>query len=352
MRGLVNHEKRNMMIITLAFTLIGWFLLQVVIATDISYNGTQVGDFYGNIYENYGYLFLGKLNYYYEIFIIALMVPVSFVAVMQYRESNVSRCGEFLMQLPVKRGQIFLIRTITGIMTYTIPWLFFSIVMIAMRVHAQTWYEMKLSVCKNGNLLLGNDSVFHLCVYLFFIWLSLTLVYSIAVFFQNICKRPWIAGAIGIGAMLFPYFMNNMLPKIVSIPDNLRNGWWMVPVFEKGIVSEELIWDSGVHTQVSMASFDHFWQIIFTQIVLIAVFFAVAFYVFWKADIARQNNFMYFAWMEHVFVWMFPFCIVLFIIVEGFMIQSAAGAAAAVIIATIIYYIVEKRKKRRVHHVY
>lgn len=352
MRGIVNHEKRNMMIITLVFTAVVWFLLQGVIANDISLNGTQIANFYGNIYENYGCLFLGKLNTYYETFIIMLMIPVSFVAVMQYRESNVSRCGEFLMQLPVKRGQIFLTRTIIGMMTYTIPWLFFSVGIIVMRVHAQTWYEMKLSVCKNGDLLLGNDSVFHLCVYLLFIWLSLTLIYSIAVFFQNICKRPWIAGAIGIGTMLFPYFMENMLPKIMSIPESMRDGWWMIPLFERGIISEEMVWDQGVHSLVSMASFDHFWKIIMTQIVLIAVFFVAAFYVFCKADIARQNNFMYFAWMEHVFVWMFPFCIALFIIVSGFRIQSAAGGIAAIVVATIIYYIVEKRKKRRAHHVY
>lgn len=347
MRGLVKHEKRNMMIITLAFTAIVWFLLQTVIASDIANNGAKLSDFYGSFYESYGMLFLGILNQYYETFIMILMVPISFVAVMQYRESNISRCGEFLMQLPVKRGQIFLTRTITGIMTYTIPWLFFSVGMIAMRINAEAWYEMKLAVCKNGSFLLGNDSVFHMCVYLLFIWLSLTLIYSIAVFFQNICKRPWIAGAIGIGAMLFPFFMENMLPKIISIPDDMRNGWWMVPLFGKGMISEEYIWDQGVHELVSLASFDHFVPIILTQILLIVVFFAVAFYVFAKADIARQNNFMYFAWMEHVFVWIFPFCVALFIVVSGFRIQSAPGAVTAIVIATIVYYIVEKRKKRR-----
>ena len=72
---------------------------------------------------------------------------------------------------------------------------------------AQSWYEMNLSVCKNGAVLLGNDNMIHLCAYLLFIWVSLTLIYAIAIFFQNICKRPWIAGAIGIGAMLFPNFI-------------------------------------------------------------------------------------------------------------------------------------------------
>lgn len=205
MRGLVKHEKRNMLIITLAFTIVVWFVLQGAIASDIAGTGNQINNFDGYIYDNHGNLFLGTLNQYYESFIMILMIPISFVAIMQYRESSISKCGEFLMQLPVKRGQIFLVRTIIGMMIYTIPWLFFSFGMIMMRIQAESWYEMKLSSCTNGELLLGNDNVFHLCVYLLFMWISLTLIYAVAVFFQNICKRPWIAGAIGVGAMCFPY---------------------------------------------------------------------------------------------------------------------------------------------------
>ena len=165
MRGLVKHEKRNMLIITLAFTIVVWFVLQGAIASDIAGAGNRY------IYDNYGNLFLGTLNQYYESFIMILMIPISFVAIMQYRESSISKCGEFLMQLPVKRGQIFLVRTIIGMMIYTIPWLFFFFGMIMMRIQAESWYEMKLSSCTNGELLLGNDNVFHLCVYLLFMWI-------------------------------------------------------------------------------------------------------------------------------------------------------------------------------------
>ena len=38
MRGLVKHEKRNMLIITLVFTIVVWFVLQGVIANDIAGN--------------------------------------------------------------------------------------------------------------------------------------------------------------------------------------------------------------------------------------------------------------------------------------------------------------------------
>ena len=251
------------------------------------------------------------------------------------------------MQLPIKRGQIFLTRTITGMMTYTIPWLFLSFGMIMMRTKAQSWYEMNLSVCKNGAVLLGNDNIIHLCAYLLFIWVSLTLIYAIAIFFQNICKRPWIAGAIGIGAMLFPNFMDYMMPKVLSFPDTIYHGWWMAAIFENGPITKQFIWDKGVNQLVTMASFDHFAQILLIQIVLIAVFFGVAFYVFQKSDMAKRNNFMYFPWMEHLFVWIFPFCVSLFIVVTGFKIQSYTGGILAAVIATIIYYIVEKRKKRR-----
>ena len=102
MRGLVNHEKRNLLAITLVYTIVICFILQYVIANDISGTADQINNFYGGIYNNYGNLFLGTLDQYYEMFIIVLMIPVSFVAVIQYRESSTSKCGEFLIQLPIK----------------------------------------------------------------------------------------------------------------------------------------------------------------------------------------------------------------------------------------------------------
>ena len=94
-----------MLIITLVFTIVVWFVLQGVIANDIAGNGNQINNFDGYIYNNYGNLFLGTLNQYYELFIMILMIPISFVAIMQYRESSISKCGEFLMQLPDLSGQ-------------------------------------------------------------------------------------------------------------------------------------------------------------------------------------------------------------------------------------------------------
>ena len=124
---------------------------------------------------------------------------------------------------------------------------------------------------------------------------------------------------------------------------------WLVDgcIFSKWTDHRTVIWDKGVNQLVTMASFDHFAQILLIQSVLIAVFFGVAFYVFQKSDMAKRNNFMYFPWMEHLFVWIFPFCVSLFIVVTGFKIQSYTGGILAAVIATIIYYIVEKRKKRR-----
>ena len=81
MRGLVNHEKRNLLAITLVYTIVICFILQYVIANDISGTADQINNFYGGTYNNYGNLFLGTLDQYYEMFIIVLMIPVSFVAV-------------------------------------------------------------------------------------------------------------------------------------------------------------------------------------------------------------------------------------------------------------------------------
>ena len=61
--------------------------------------------------------------------------------------------------------------------------------MIMMRTKAQSWYEMNLSVCKNGAVLLGNDNMIHLCAYLLFIWVSLTLIYAIAIVFSEYLQK-------------------------------------------------------------------------------------------------------------------------------------------------------------------
>ena len=42
MRGLVNHEKRNLLAITLVYTIVICFILQYVIANDISGTADQI----------------------------------------------------------------------------------------------------------------------------------------------------------------------------------------------------------------------------------------------------------------------------------------------------------------------
>ena len=138
-----------------------------------------------------------------------------------------------------------------------------------------------------------------------------------------------------------------IMPKIVHVADSIQSAWWTVPFFQKGAISEVEIWDDGVHQNVKMAVFDNFSQILLIQILCILLFLAVSFYVFKKSDMTKRNQFMYFAWMEHLFVWITPFCFALFVIVIGFKCQSYEGGIAAGVIATIVYYIVEKRKKRR-----
>ena len=37
--------------------------------------------------------------------------------------------------------------------------------------------------------------------------------------------------------MLFPNFMDYMMPKVLSFPDTIYHGWWMAAIFENGPVS-------------------------------------------------------------------------------------------------------------------
>ena len=95
--------------------------------------------------------------------------------------------------------------------------------------------------------------------------------------------------------MLFPNFMDYMMPKVLLFPDTIYHGWWMAVFFENGPITKQFIWDKGVNQLVTMASFDHFAQILLIQIVLIAVFLELHFYVFQKSDMAKRNNFYVFS---------------------------------------------------------
>lgn len=67
---------------------------------------------------------------------------------------------------------------------------------------------------------------------------------------------------------------------------------------------------------------------------------------------AKRNNFMYFPWMEKLFLWIFPFCVSLFIVVIGFKIQSYKGGVIAVAIASIVFYMIRRHRKGGKHNVY
>ena len=75
MRGLVNHEKRNLLAITLVYTIVICFILQYVIANDISGTADQINNFYGGSYNDYGNLFLGTLDQYYAVSYTHLTLP-------------------------------------------------------------------------------------------------------------------------------------------------------------------------------------------------------------------------------------------------------------------------------------
>lgn len=82
-----------------------------------------------------------------------------------------------------------------------------------MRIQAESWYEMKLSSCTNGELLLGNDNVFHLCVYLLFMWISLTLIYAVAVFFRISVKDHGSQELLEWEQCIFPYLWTMLCRK-------------------------------------------------------------------------------------------------------------------------------------------
>lgn len=350
MRGLICYEKRNMCFLMLIFTGAVGVLLKNMILLDIVSEKKEFANFSMEFYQNYGTLFLQLLNQYTEMLVFLLPIPIAFMVILQYRETTTAKAAEFLMLLPLKRSVVFGIRTLIGMLVYTVPWLLFSAGVLFLRIHYASWYESRLASIQYGAQVLGCDSLQHLCIYLIYIWIVLTMIYSICVLWQNLCTKPWFAGAAAVGTIFFPYFINYEIMTLRNLGSDSFQ-WWVSLFLGKGPVSQISVYDERLDDTVLFQVFDRVEIIMIFQCLVIVLCLGLAFWIFTKRDLADRQRFLLESWMEDVLVLGSSFCVVLYLAIQGFQLQKEIGAfgvlAVTVGSVAVIYYIFRKSRGRR-----
>lgn len=345
---IIIHEKRKMCLLTLVFTMVILCVLRNFYILGINQCKNAMVDIYTEGYSVNGNLFTGTLIDFAKEFLLLFIIPMVFLAVFQYRESKEHRAGEFMLSLPVTKKQIFWNRTILGVLVYTIPWIVFSGGILLTRFQYDEWFQEHIASCKHAGWLLGNESMGNLMMYLCYLWCVLTLMYAVAVFVQNICSRPWIAGAIAVGMLMFPSVFDYCITRYWQSGYPQAEYWWKNIFLVETPADCIPIWDSGVRQYIMVTVYDHIVLVALCMILLAMIFFAVAYYMMTVRDASKNQGFIYIPWMREGIYLGISFSFVLYISKVAFeMNMGIAADTAVIVLATAAVYLPARLIGRR-----
>jgi hypothetical protein len=177
------------------------------------------------IAQNYEPLFLDQLIEMSQALLLMMIIPISISVMIQYQKDQ-GKIGDFVAALPVTRKKRFWTRTGIGMAVYTIPWLVLVAGVLWLRIQYDGWYQEYFSFSQYGKWLLGNDSIGNLLIFLGYLWIVLTFMYSISVWMQSICFRPWSAALLAMGTTFFPYYLFRIADYFLDF-QGTASGWSM-----------------------------------------------------------------------------------------------------------------------------
>lgn len=356
MNGLHKYTKRNMMIITLFFTICVLFYFHIAYVDVISGYKDAVYDCQMQSYDPWPGLFLEELENSLGRIFYFVVIPLILAVALQHRGDKVGKAGEFLASLPVKKEKIFKNRFFIGVLMYTIPWLFVLIEVIVVRMRYDGWYQESLAPLEYASYYLKHDNVQSLVFYMIYLWLLLTMVYVLATWVQNICRRPWIAAAITYGMVIFPYIIDMCIEKALnwSIQESIGS-LGLLSVFGVGDVTKELwnVIDQGSNSQYGFSYLPNMVPIFVIQMIFIVVFFIWSYQIYIKKDLSEKQEWMYIPWMATATGFGLCFSIVTFVLIMGFGLErwmsSGRGALISCLLLSILidYLITRWKRKRR-----
>lgn len=295
---IIIHEKRNMCMLSLVFTVVILWMLRCFYIHSINEYKNEILNVSMQNYVLNTNLFSETMNEMAGEFLLLFAVPIIFLAVLQYRELKEQRAGEFVRSLPVTKRQVFRNKIIIGMFVYTIPWVVFSAGILLTRIQYNQWFQEYIASCNYAGWILGSESVGNLMIYLLYIWCALTLMYGVVVFVQNICSRPWIAGIISLGMLVFPSMVKYCFTQY---SESVINPFWWEKVFLVGVPAENLyVWDSGVQEAICFTYYESIVWVMLLMGLLALAFLTAAYYMFVIRDASKNQGFIYIPWMREV----------------------------------------------------
>ncbi|AFS78877.1 hypothetical protein Curi_c18710 [Gottschalkia acidurici 9a] len=202
-KALVKHEWRTMKWMLIYFTLVSiGYIVMFNLGIRYSYismlkYGTSVD---GNIIID----ILRGIN---EVISIPFGIGIVLMIVMQFKDSKSLEVGRFLKSLPISSREYYLTKIISGIMSYTLPFIILVIGVLAIRTNNMEWINDSKNISIVPDIFIKLDSTTNVFTLLILVYSIVTATYTFLFMVQYLVMNTIGGIVIGILSWLSPMFI-------------------------------------------------------------------------------------------------------------------------------------------------
>ncbi|MGL4346304.1 MAG: hypothetical protein ACRCTE_13985, partial [Cellulosilyticaceae bacterium] len=160
-------------------------------------------------------VFTYEIGYHYGLLLTGLLIGMALLVYLQFRDAKNIEVGRFLKALPIQGTKVYGIRVISGIMTYTVPFVLWVLGMLSIRQGHQAWLGDYYSLSSLSELLQKSDSVGKTLGILGITYLVMTAVYMVLVLVQYLVSHRVFALLVGASILMIPGYIGTVVNQFV-----------------------------------------------------------------------------------------------------------------------------------------
>lgn len=261
-------------------------------------------------------MFLREFNNDFGALVFLLVPVIVMMSIMLFQSDRKEGVGMFVSSLPFTKKEQFKVKWFVGILAFTIPFLFATVLIVIMRQANISWIRLWYSALGYDGLL-AYDTVGLVMGVLAQSYLFIVAFFSVLMLMQSLIGNNIAASLIGAITVAVPWFIleagGATLSRVFSNDSwRLYNIKWSNLYYfiapDRGLAIEHIQLGQNellIHPIVSMEYY-LIKIIILITISVIAVYCGLKFYE--KNDTSRNGYLLIFPWMKHILVFGVALC--------------------------------------------
>ncbi|MEG1927735.1 MAG: hypothetical protein RR090_03815 [Niameybacter sp.] len=187
-------------------------------------------------------LFTQEMNGVYGIFLIGSVVGLVLLVYLQFRDAKNIEVGRFLKALPLQGSQLYVIRMGCGIVTYTVPFLVYSIGMLYLRSYHGDWLQDYYSISMLQTPIEAAESFGSIILLLGILYLVITAAYVALLMMQYLISNRIFAIIVTAIMFFVPFYIAAIVGEFIRVEQfltiPLAYGYMDTSLFESGLRGE------------------------------------------------------------------------------------------------------------------